>query len=125
MVFLGEDEDDLIDDDDGAVDDDHALEEHIAHQDAAYVRKRNLLFSLIEIVKDEKMDKTEVDAVAFREQFHRQHHHGKKRRKAKRNKWYCDPITGKMQRVCPHLCNWWLDYVQNPEPDCPSWNKVF
>ena len=119
---MGEDEDEFIDDD-GAVDDD-ALEEHIAHQDAAYVRKRNLLFSLMKIVEDEEMDKTEVDAVAFREQFRRQHRGNKKRRKAKR-KWYCDPITGKMRRVCPHLSNWWLDYIQNPEPDCPSWNKVF
>jgi hypothetical protein len=74
--FLGEDEDEFIDDD-GAVDDD-ALEEHIAHQDAAYVRKRNLLFSLMKIVKDEEMDKTEVDAVAFREQFCRQHRGNKK-----------------------------------------------
>ncbi|KAI2503815.1 Plant transposon protein [Fragilaria crotonensis] len=85
---------------------------------------RNLLFSLMKIVEDEEMDKTEVDAVAFREQFRRQHRGNKKRRKAKR-KWYCDPITGKMRRVCPHLSNWWLDYIQNPEPDCPSWNKVF
>ena len=116
-------EDDCIDDD-GAVDDD-ALEENIAHKEAAYERKRNLLLSLMQIVEHEEMEEAEADAVAFysfREQFRCQHR--KKRRKAKRQ-WYCDPITGKLRRVCPHLSSWWLDYVQNPEPDCPTWNKVF
>ena len=66
----GDDEHDCIDDN-GAVDDDE-LEEHIAHQEAAYERKRNLLLSLMQIVEDEEMDKTEADAVTFcrsREQF--------------------------------------------------------
>ena len=121
--FGGDDEDDCIDDD-GAVDNDK-LEEHIAHQEAAYEKKRNLLLSLMQIVEDEEMDKTEADAVAFcrsREQFRCQNR--KKRRKAKRQ-WYCDPITGRMRRVCPHLSSWWLDYVQNPEPSCLPWNKLF
>ena len=121
--FLGADVDDCIDEN-GAVDDD-ALEEHIAHLGAAYVRKRNLLLSLMQIVEQEVVEEAEADAVAFhsfREQF--RFRHRKKRRKAKRQ-WYCDPITGKMRRVCPHLSSWWLDYVQNPEPDCPTWNKVF
>ena len=122
-AFLGEDKDVYMDDD-GAADDD-ALEEHIAHQEAAYERKRNLLLSLMQIVEDEEMDLTEADAAAFcrsKDQFRRRQ--SKKRRKAKRQ-WYCDPNTGKMRRVCPKLSSWWLDYIENPEPDCPSWNKVF
>jgi len=61
--FLSNDEDDCIDDD-GAVDDD-ALEENVAHQEAAYERKRNLLLSLMQIVKHEEMEEVEADAVAF------------------------------------------------------------
>ena len=31
-----------------------------------------------------------------------------------------------MRRVTPKLSRWWwLDYIENPEPDCPSWNKGF
>ena len=30
-----------------------------------------------------------------------------------------------MKRVTPRLSSWWLDYIENPEPDCPSWNKIF
>jgi hypothetical protein len=30
-----------------------------------------------------------------------------------------------MQRVCLQLIIWWLDYIENPEPNCPSWNKMF
>ena len=61
--FGGDDEDDCIDDN-GVVNDDE-LEEHIAHQEAAYERKKHLLLSLMQIVKDEEMDETEADAVAF------------------------------------------------------------
>ena len=61
--FLSDDEDDCIDDD-GAVDDD-ALKEHIAHQGAAYERKRNLHLALMQIVEHEEMNHTEPDSVAF------------------------------------------------------------
>ena len=30
-----------------------------------------------------------------------------------------------MRIVTPKLSGWWLDYIENPEPDCPSWNKGF
>ena len=120
--LLGE-EDDWIDND-GAVDDDK-LEEFMAHQEAADERKRNLLASLMSIVELEDQEQREFDAVDLRR--HRERFRGlrrKKRRKGKRQ-WYCDPITGKMRRVCPKLSSWWLDYIQNPEPSCPSRNKVF
>ena len=30
-----------------------------------------------------------------------------------------------LRRVTPKLSGWWLDYIENPELDCPIWNKVF
>jgi hypothetical protein len=71
---LGADEDNCFDD--KCAGDDDALEELIAHQEAAYVRKRNILLSLMQIVKHEEVEEAEADAVAFhsiREQFRCQH----------------------------------------------------
>ena len=43
-----------------------------------------------------------------------------------KKQWYEDPNTEKMRRVLAHkLSSWWLDYVENPEPDDPDWNKLF
>ena len=30
-----------------------------------------------------------------------------------------------MKRVTPKLSSWWLDYIENLEPDCPTWNNIF
>jgi hypothetical protein len=117
------DGDDLIDND-GVVDDDK-LEEYTARQEAANERKRNVLVSVMNIVELEDQEQRELDTVDLRR--HRERfcgHQREKRRKGKRQ-WYCDPITGRMRRVCLQLSSWWLDYIQNAEPNCPSWNKVF
>ena len=118
VVF--EDSDDFINDD-GAVDDDK-LEAYMARQEEEEERKRNLLLTLMQKVQIEDLEQREVDAEVLRR--HRQRFLGqrKKRRKFKRQ-WYCDPVTGKMRRVTPKLSGWWLDYIENPEPDFPSWNK--
>ena len=42
-----------------------------------------------------------------------------------KRQWYCNPSTGKMLKVCPQLSSWWIDYIENPEPDSPSWNEEF
>ena len=116
-------EDDCIDDD-GAVDDDK-LEEFLAQQEAADERKRNLLVSLMNIVELEDQEQREFDAVDPRRRHERFRGQQRKRRQKGKRQWYCDPITGRMHRVCPKLSSLWLDYIQNPEPNCPSWNKVF
>jgi DDE superfamily endonuclease len=118
---LGEEEDYI--DDDGAVDDDKR-DAYMARQEEEDERKRNLLLTLMNTVEIEALEQREADAEDLRR--HRQRFLGrrKKTRKFKRQ-WYCDPVTGKMRRVTPKLSGWWLDYIENPEPDCPSWNKVF
>jgi hypothetical protein len=119
--YLG-DEDDFIDDD-GAVDDDK-LEECMARQAATDERKRNVLLTIMSIVDLEDEEQKEFDARDLSRHRERFRGHRKKRQKMKRQ-WYCDPTTGKMSRVCPQMSSWWIDYVENPEPDCPFWNKVF
>ncbi|KAI2499538.1 Plant transposon protein [Fragilaria crotonensis] len=119
--YLGN-EDDCIDDD-GAVDDDK-LEEYMAQQAAADERKRNVLLTMMGMVELEDEEQKEFDAIDLRRHRERFRGRRKKRRKMKRQ-WYCDPTTGKMSRVCPQMSSWWIDYVENPEPDCPFWNKVF
>jgi hypothetical protein len=114
------DEDDYIDDL-GAVDDEK-LDRKMAREEAADERKRNILLSLMHIAELEEQEQREFDAVDLKR--HREEFRGrrKKRRKATRQR-YCDPITGRMRRVCPQLSNWWLDYIENPEPSCHSWNN--
>ena len=119
--FVGENDNYI--DDDGVVDDDKR-DAYMACQEAEEKRKRNLLLCLMQSVELEAQEQREANAEdlrCHREQFFAQR---KKRRKFKRQ-WYCDPVTGKMRRVTPKLSGWWLDYIENPEPDCPSWNKVF
>ena len=123
------DEDDVLGEEEGYIDDDGAVDNdkrdaYMARQEEEEERKRNLLLTLMNAVEIEALEQREADAEDLRR--HRQRFLGQreKRRKFKRQ-WYCDPVTGKMRRVTPKLSGWWLDYIENPEPDCPSWNKVF
>ena len=125
--FLDRDEglddvDDFIDDV-GAVDEDRR-EAYMARQEEEEERKRNLLLTLINMVELDSLEQREVDAEVLRRRRQRFLGWREKRRKF-RCQWYCDPVTGKMRRVTPKLSNWWLDYIENPDPDCPSWNKRF
>ena len=110
-------------DNNGAVDDDKR-KAYMVQQKAEDERKRNLLLSLMHTVELEAQEQREDDAEDHRRHRERFVCRRKKRRKFKRQ-WYRDPVTGKMRRVTPKLSGWWLDYIENPEPDCPSWNKVF
>jgi hypothetical protein len=115
-------EDDYFDDD-GNVDDD-MLQRSMEKQETADAREKMLLLRLMYLNELEEAVQKEKDAVGLRhrdEQFRAQR---KRRRKGKRQ-WYVDPIDGKLRRVCPKLSSWWIDYIQNPEPNCPAWNKVF
>ncbi len=77
--------------------------------------------SIVELEDEEQKEFDAIDLSRHRERFRGRR---KKRQKMKRQ-WYCDPTTGKMSRVCAQMSSWWIDYVENPEPDCPFWNKVF
>jgi hypothetical protein len=118
-VFLDIDEglgveEDYIDDD-GAVDDDKR-DAYMAFQEEEEERKRKLLLSWMNMVEIESLEQKEADALDFRRHRERFLDHREKRRKFKRQ-WYCDPVTGKMGRVTPKLSGWWLDYIENPDPD--------
>ena len=112
-------------DENGALDE-NMMEGDMARQEAEEERKRKFLLLLMTVVEQEAQEQRAHDA-KDRLRRHRQQFlekRTKKRRKMKKQ-WYCDPITGKMRRVTPKLSSWWLDYIENPEPDCPAWNKVF
>jgi hypothetical protein len=120
--FLGDEEDYI--DDDGAVKDDKR-DAYMARQEAEEERKRNLLLTLMQTVKLEAQEQREAKAEDLRHRRELFFAQREKRRKFKRRQWYRDPVTGKMRRVTPKLSGWWLDYIENPEPDCATWNKVF
>jgi hypothetical protein len=110
-------------DDSGAIDDDKR-EAYMARQEAEDERRRNLLLALMQTVELEAQEQRKADAEDLRRHRERFLGRRKKTRKFKRQ-WYRDPVTAKMRRVTPKLSGWWLDYIENPEPDCPSWNKLF
>ena len=99
----------------------------MAREEAIDERKRNLLSSLMHIAELEDQELREFDTVDLRRQppWAIRGWRGKGERRSVSGFMFCHPITGRMQRVCLQLIIWWLDYIENPEPNCPFWNKMF
>ena len=80
---------------------------------------------LMNSVNQEAQEQRELDAKERLSRHKQRFLDGRRKRRKMKKQWYEDPNTGKMRRVTHKLSSWWLDYVENPEPDDSDWNKLF
>ena len=48
-----------------------------------------------------------------------------KKRRIARRRYFIDPISGVRRPMTPKLSNWWVGYIQDPNPECRHWSKLF
>ena len=48
-----------------------------------------------------------------------------KKRRIARRRFFVDPISGVRRPMTPTLSNWWVVYIQDPNPECRHWSKLF